>query len=1455
MAEPDDPRTQDGNSVPRPRPRRRVGRWLLLALLLPVVLATAVIGWVATTESGLSTLASVAARLSNGALTLEGVQGRLAGPVRIERLALKTPTLQVAAEAIALDWRWRALRERRLWIDALRIERLRVATADSDEPATLPETLALPIPVHVESLRIDRLELAMGTLPKPQPAAPGAAPATPTPGAAPTPTAPAAIPEPLVVAGIEARVDSDGSTRHRLDRLRATTPWGAAEGEATVGAQRPFPLQARATLQGELPVTDLLQDLPKDLPRDVRIEATADGSLDRMTVSADGKGALDASVRAVVEPFAPVPIERADATVRDFDPSRWRAGLPAARLTIRARLTPSAPSGSSTPSTPTAPTSPTSPRDWVVEGPIEIDNAAPGRIDAQRIPVERIAARLRWQADRLTLESLDAQLAGGGRVAGDARWASPAAGASGPGEAQAQLRLEAVDLAALHSALRSTRLSGTVQGRADAQAQSVEANLVEPRFRAVVDARHADRVVELRTLRLTARDALLEGRGRIALDGARPFAFDGRLAGFDPSLWLAQSPKASLTADLSASGSLPPQGDPIARVRFALGDSRLDGKPLAGRGVLAIDGSRVHDADVDLDLAGNRVQARGAFGRPGDEIVLRVDAPALGALGLPVSGALQADARLRGALAAPSGELRVEGGRLVLPGDVRIGKVALSATLQQGIAGDVSADLAAQGVQVGEGAGALRVRDVAAQLRGTLAAHALQATVRGLRDYDIAARVQGGLTRGAAPIALAGVGAGAAAKATAGRAGDRNVSVPARGPVDPGADATALVGAFIDGAAHWRGRLEQLELSGPESLRLTQPATLVAGRDAVRIADARLLGPRGGISLEELAWTPRAWATRGSISDAPLPPELMSALPMLNSTLRVSGRWDLRARDAIEGTARIERTAGDLVVSAGAAGGEGDIALGLSDLVVDVTADGRRVIATARAAGARLGTLDGRAAIALVRGADGRWTPSRDAPVDATLSVSVPSLDWLGPVVDPQVRTAGRLSAQLRVEGSARAPRISGRVEGDDLRVALLEQGIDLADGRVRLVIDESLLTLQEAVFSAPIRQRPRERRLDLPANIPPGQLRAQGSIRIAGPGAGQGLVRVQIDRLAALQSPDRWLMLSGNAALTLEADRLVLTGDLLSDAGAFQIAGGGDDRPELSDDVVVIRRGAAAQGRAGSSSGTDRGGKPGEPPKAGLPLMVDLSVDLGNRTYVRGRGLDARLAGSVQVRGRVGGTLIASGTVSTVDGVYEAYNQRLAIERGVINFQGPLENPGLNIRAVRRGLPVEAGVEVTGTVQSPRVRLVSTPNVPDAEKLSWLVLGQPPGQISGREQELLGQAALALLSGESGGRGTELLKSLGIEFGMRSGPSGAPGSTTLARIAAMSPGSARTATDRIVTIGRRLSSKAYVGIEQSLTSSMTLLQLSYQLSRRLSTIARTGAENSVDLIYTWSYR
>src|SRR5690606_30239346 len=99
--------------------------------------------------------------------------------------------------------------------------------------------------------------------------------------------------------------------------------------------------------------------------------------------------------------------------------------------------------------------------------------------------------------------------------------------------------------------------------------------------------------------------------------------------------------------------------------------------------------------------------------------------------------------------------------------------------------------------------------------------------------------------------------------------------------------------------------------------------------------------------------------------------------------------------------------------------------------------------------------------------------------------------------------------------------------------------------------------------------------------------------------------------------------------------------------------------------------------------------------------------------------------------------------------------------ERGIINFDGPLNNPNINILAIRRKLEVEAGVQVTGTVRRPRMQLVSEPNVPDEEKLSWLVFGRGAGSEGAIGQMAAQGAALSLLNRLGG---DQIAKGLGLD-------------------------------------------------------------------------------------------
>src|SRR5690606_11485587 len=326
--------------------------------------------------------------------------------------------------------------------------------------------------------------------------------------------------------------------------------------------------------------------------------------------------------------------------------------------------------------------------------------------------------------------------------------------------------------------------------------------------------------------------------------------------------------------------------------------------------------------------------------------------------------------------------------------------------------------------------------------------------------------------------------------------------------------------------------------------------------------------------------------------------------------------------------------------------------------------------------------------------------------------------------------------------------------------------------------------------------------------------------------------------RLPLLQRDDRWMLLSGEGTARSTWTSLVLDADFRADAGVIEFAE--SLPPSLSDDVVVRGRDEpAAEG-------------------GGFAVNADVRVGLGDALYLSALGLETRLAGDLRIRLQPGRPLSAVGTVSTVGGSYRGYGQSLVIERGVVNFQGPLDAPGLNIVALRKGLEVEAGVSVTSSAKRPQIKLVSDPEVPDPAKLSWIVLGRAPDAGSGADLGLLLPAAAALLGGPGGGMTEELSRSLG--FDSFSIGQGELNSTTRARSSRVL-GSGQTVSGdpsvsgQVLSLGKRLGPDLFLNYEQSLGGAATLVKLTYQVSRRLSVIARGGTDTALDLQYGFSFR
>ena len=296
----------------------------------------------------------------------------------------------------------------------------------------------------------------------------------------------------------------------------------------------------------------------------------------------------------------------------------------------------------------------------------------------------------------------------------------------------------------------------------------------------------------------------------------------------------------------------------------------------------------------------------------------------------------------------------------------------------------------------------------------------------------------------------------------------------------------------------------------------------------------------------------------------------------------------------------------------------------------------------------------------------------------------------------------------------------------------------------------------------------------------------------------------------------ERRLVLSGQTELQLGPEQLRLRGALQADEGQFTIPR--TSQPELDADVRVVN--APAQAAAPANKTTWR-------------RDVELRLNLGERLRVQGRGFASRLTGELLLREREGQAAHWTGQIETQGGRYQAYGQTLEIETGSLRFKGPLNDPRLDLLAIKPDIEHRVGVSVTGTALQPRVRLVAEPELPDNDKLAWLLLGREPGTEGGRDAALLQQAALALLAGEEGSGTGQVMQSLGLsEFSVGQGEDAAT----------------------VLRVGAQLSKHWSLGYERSLSAAAGQWQLTYRLGQRFRLRAQSGLESALDLLWLWKF-
>ncbi len=143
-----------------------------------------------------------------------------------------------------------------------------------------------------------------------------------------------------------------------------------------------------------------------------------------------------------------------------------------------------------------------------------------------------------------------------------------------------------------------------------------------------------------------------------------------------------------------------------------------------------------------------------------------------------------------------------------------------------------------------------------------------------------------------------------------------------------------------------------------------------------------------------------------------------------------------------------------------------------------------------------------------------------------------------------------------------------------------------------------------------------------------------------------------------------------------------------------------------------------------------------GEHPAERAGLFVvhsEVRIDMGDDVRVDAFGLQGRIVGGVGTTVQTGEAPIGRGELSVDEGRYEAFGQKLEINRGRLLFDvSPLDDPGLDIEARRRIETTEVGLNVRGTLQEPRLTFFSDPSMTQSQIVSYLLTGKSVDSITG---------------------------------------------------------------------------------------------------------------------------
>lgn len=341
--------------------------------------------------------------------------------------------------------------------------------------------------------------------------------------------------------------------------------------------------------------------------------------------------------------------------------------------------------------------------------------------------------------------------------------------------------------------------------------------------------------------------------------------------------------------------------------------------------------------------------------------------------------------------------------------------------------------------------------------------------------------------------------------------------------------------------------------------------------------------------------------------------------------------------------------------------------------------------------------------------ADGQWQDSRLIVHDfnvASLQPLIPELSLL----------EGQLTTNVSFSGAFDQPNIFGQAK--------------LNQGHAKLVNNINTLTNMNVEFDFN----------GLKADVSADMLLNQGAVQVSGEANWKDslMLDMNIDgqSLSLSSPPQMTFVASPNINAKITPSGVNLTGVIEVHKGKVTFDELPQDKVTLSNDVIIV----------------NDDGEQVEQDKA-FNVSTDIRLIIADAFQVEGQGFEGLLGGELQVNQRANQPLQLFGRLNFPSGRYRAYGQDLSLSTGIVSFNGPVNNPYITIRAIRRieKEDIIVGIDASGLANGLSVKLYSQPNLQQAEALSYLVRGKGLDAETSTSNAALGIALGTAVTNHSG--------------------------------------------------------------------------------------------------------